>query len=335
MDKFISITILFLFTPLWSYSQNECYEKIEQASKFIDQGKIDEAMNLVRPCIYSSTNDSKAQAFRILSIASTLLNRKDSAIYFAVKMLELNPLYKSNFLNDPKDFTQILDKIDIIPKFSIGVALMYGLNFSYPQVTGSYRPTSYEKKYSNKAGYFVGIIAGYNFNKNIRLDLNLIGNIRKYSMEYTSYGRDYKIDETFNSLDIPLLLNYTFVPKKKISYHILAGPYASILINSYNDLSVTDTTVTKEVKRYSSKLRRNAFNYGIVGGVGFSYRFNTLHLSMDVRYYKGLSNLTKSDQRYENATLIYDYDYLDDDIKLDNLAFNFGFHYYLNYKISK
>ena len=32
---------------------------------------------------------------------------------------------------------------------------------------------------------------------------------------------------------------------------------------------------------------------------------------------------------------IYDYDYLDDDIQLDNVAVSFGYHFYLNYKVSQ
>ncbi|MFT5513013.1 MAG: hypothetical protein ACI8SE_001413, partial [Bacteroidia bacterium] len=80
---------------------------------------------------------------------------------------------------------------------------------------------------------------------------------------------------------------------------------------------------------------RNKIALGGILGLGLNIKQGNGHISVDARYNRSFTSITKTSNRYENATLIYDYLYLDDDILLDNLSFTVGYHFYINYAVVK
>jgi tetratricopeptide (TPR) repeat protein len=334
MRYFISLLLLFAFA-ISLKAQENCAENLIKANSLYDKGEFAKAIELLTPCTQSTLKTDQWQAYRLLAMSYLANFQPEEARTSAEKMLEMNPTYTPNLRFDPADFIKLLKQINIIPKFSLGLSFVYGGNIAIPQITGFYAPSNYEKNYKNKGGFQLGLLMGYNLSKNSALHLNMISISKRYSIDYQTLGKSVKIDEVSNSIDLPILYSYNFYSKNRLKFGVIAGPYLSVLINSYNNLSLSDSSGTMEVKRYSSKVRRNALNYGICGGIGMTYKLKSGHFSLDARYYKSMSNITKTDGRYDNATLIYDYSYLDDDIRLDNIAISLGYHLYINYKIIK
>jgi hypothetical protein len=318
------------------FAQQSCQDKLLEAAKSYNVGNIANTIELASSCVLSEDVSDQWQAYRLLAMSHLANQQKEKALAAAENMLERYPLYEPNLLEDPKDFTTLLKEINLIPKFSLGLNVNYGVNWSNPVVTGSYTPAPYdEKRYSSKGGYQFGIVIGYNISERHSLDFSLINRSRKYGMSYSVFGSDYQIDETVKSIDFPLMYSYTFFPRKRLRASVSGGAFASTLINSFNDLQLNNPEESREIKHYSSMVRRNTFQYGICGGVSLIYKLKKAHISANATYYRNLSNLTLESGRYDNPTLIYDFFYLDDDLQLDNIAVSFGYHLYLNYKISK
>jgi hypothetical protein len=72
-----------------------------------------------------------------------------------------------------------------------------------------------------------------------------------------------------------------------------------------------------------------------MGGIGSTYSFRKLNLALDCTYYRSFANITNTDNRYKNENLFYDYYYIDDDLKLDNLTITLSLIYHLNYRVVK
>ncbi len=336
MNIKIGLFYLLFFSNLGFLKSQNCQEKIESASKMIDNGQFNESIQAVRNCA-GIGNSERWQALRITSIAYILLNNPDSAKVYAKKMLNLNPLYQPNVLKDPKVFILMIHQINIIPKFTVGLAFTIGGNITIPEVTGSYIPAEYTKKYKNGSSYQMGLLAAYNINNKLAIEANIIANSKTYEMSYTLSTLNIGIKESFRSLDIPLMLRYTFRPNKRFRYYVKAGGYSSILLNSFNDFSRTNSANSESLQyaRFNSSARRNTLQWGVVAGTGIVYKVKQGHIHFDVSYYHGLTNITKGAVRYDYLNLLYDMYYLDDDIKLRNIAFSIGYNYYINYKTVK
>jgi hypothetical protein len=56
---------------------------------------------------------------------------------------------------------------------------------------------------------------------------------------------------------------------------------------------------------------------------------------LQANYYHSLKQINDPDKRYSSPEQLYNFYYLDDDIKLHNLAITIGASYYLNYRVYK
>ncbi|MFM9943940.1 MAG: hypothetical protein ACKVQB_01775, partial [Bacteroidia bacterium] len=55
----------------------------------------------------------------------------------------------------------------------------------------------------------------------------------------------------------------------------------------------------------------------------------------DVNYQYSLTNINNADNRLKNENLIYNYFYIDDDLRLNNLTFSLGYTFYLSYFVQR
>lgn len=329
------IFFLCLFMSLEAYS--DCSDNLESANKLYEQGKFDEAIDLILPCSESEVSGEQWQVYKLLTKAYLGKQSIAEARAAAVHMLELNPTYQVNPRYDSKDLISLLKSINVIPKFSLGLTVMYGPNITLPRAINSYAPSAYEKTYSSKTGFQLGLVTGYNLNMNHGVDFNIIYNVKSYHINYDWSGDSYDVSETLNYFDFPLMYRYSFTTTKQFRLSVLAGPYASILVNSYNDITLKGGSEMSELTHYGSTIRRNKATVG--GLVGLAGSLKTKrgggHVSFDLRYNRSFSNITKESTRYDNTTLLYDYSFLDDDIQLDYVSFSVGYHFYVKYQVPK
>lgn len=326
--------LLFLFLNK-VYAQESCSDKLLRAESLYEQGLFTESVQLAQSCTQSGDQADQWKAFRILAMAHLANNQPALAREAAEQMLTLNPTYKADVLNDPKELRVLLERIDIIPKLSAGISWMYGGNLTVPRNQRQYNVTDISKEYTGKPRYQLGIVAGYNLNSRHGIELHGLAKSLRYEMNYTSFGTDYTITETLNSFDLPAYYRYTFFPGKRFRILLKAGAYGSLIVNSFNDLEKQNAESQSVVKHYYSLGRRNRLNAGLNGGLGFMYKWQKGHVSLDALYMHGLTNITDVESRYNNEKLIFDYHYLDDDLYLSDFSISVGYHMYINYKLNK
>lgn len=181
MKKGATIFFFLLFSSGFLLAQETCAEKLVKANTLFEQGRIEEAIILSKPCA-SKSNDltSRWQAYRMMAMAYLAIQQNEEARKAAEEMLELNPTYQSNLRNDPGEFIALLKSISVIPKFSLGLAFSAGANYTYPFVTATYTGAAYLKKYTVKQSYQFGAVAGYNFNKVLSLQLGMMASTKGF-----------------------------------------------------------------------------------------------------------------------------------------------------------
>ncbi|MFT7590607.1 MAG: hypothetical protein ACI9UJ_000518 [bacterium] len=333
--KSIILVLLLMGSGSTLVAQEDCKEKISKASELFEQGQLQKVIDLITPCATSADNPDKWQIYKLLAEAYLAQGLEVEARASAVKMKEMYPTIGPNQKTDSKNLINLLSEIDVIPKFSLGLSFVYGANATVPRITGIYSAGSYTKTYRPKLGSQFGVVLGYNFNKNHSVDLNIVYNIKKYELDYTWGANEYLIKENLSYFDFPIVYRYSLSTTKKVRIGFVAGAYTSVLLNSNNDLSILGTSENRELEHYGSVKRRNKIALGGILGLGLNIKQGNGHISVDARYNRSFTSITKTSNRYENATLIYDYLYLDDDILLDNLSFTVGYHFYINYAVVK
>ncbi len=81
--------------------------------------------------------------------------------------------------------------------------------------------------------------------------------------------------------------------------------------------------------------RRNQWTSGAVVGAGMSYRWGNGNFSLETKYFHSMANITNGAERFKNPSLFYGFYFLDDDLRLNNLAIAVGYSFFLNYKVIK
>lgn len=149
-------------------------------------------------------------------------------------------------------------------------------------------------------------------------------------------------------VDIPLMVRYTLEVKKKILLYANVGGGPNFLLHaSLSNISrnteaettgaggldvktgYTTTPITKHKDENRADLvhpsLRNNLNWSICAGLGAKIRLGRDFLFIDARYFYFFQNATNRDNRYARKDLIYMYEHVDNDFRMDNVALTVGF----------
>lgn len=337
MMRYLFLILLFTNSVLHqSVTAQSCQESLLRASKYFNSGQLTECIETARPCSQSSAIESERwQAFRLMSLAHIAMGNTDSARFFAENMLEINPTYKINPLYDPKDFSKIINSVIVIPKFTLGLALSVGGNTTLYNVTRSYAPGYYTKKYESGNSFLINTNIGLRISPAWGILTGLQASGRNYNIAYELANWKVSISEKLTYLELPVFASHYFNPVKRFQFHAGAGVIAGYLLQAQNDFNSKNTTGTESVNldNINSKDRRNKLNYSVTTGAGMLYKTKQGFIKLEASYNHGLNNITNGDKRYNYSDQIYDFYYLDDDLKLSYLSLSIGYMYIINYKV--
>jgi len=323
-------------------AQQDCAENIFEANRMYKNGLLKEAIELASPCRSSGNITDQWRAEKLLAICYLAQGKTREARQSAERMIELNPTYDPSLTNDPKELVKLVNSVQVLPKFYLGLTTIVGLNLTQPQVVNSINGGPYNKEYEGLGSWQFGLSMGYNFDKNLSLHSGLVAFNKRYDISYDFDDKyEVNINERMTYLVAPLYLRFRSPLAKKLQAFVNLGGYAGRLINAEADFSLTKTIPDETSLEFSdnglsSMNRKNKMEFGMLTGVGLSTNLKNSSLSLKVDYFKGINyNLTDSDNRYSNSDLLLNYFYLDDDLRLDNLGISLSYVVNINYKVYK
>lgn len=140
-----------------------------------------------------------------------------------------------------------------------------------------------------------------------------------------NYNQEQKIDYAC----FPLFVKYD-ITGNKLRPFVQAGIFYSILVNANKSVEVSETDYasggTNQINNEPVIVgAKDLFtNYwGLMAGAGVSYNLGNVRLVLDASYWKGMSNIANTENRFSNDRLSGIGD-AQDNINLNNIVISFG-----------
>jgi outer membrane protein W len=141
---------------------------------------------------------------------------------------------------------------------------------------------------------------------------------------------NYDHEQKTSYADVPLMVKYD-ITGNKLRPYIQAGIFYSFLINATKSVTVTGTDGTSgTLHEFSNEPvivgARDLFHkgyWGLMGGAGLDYNIGNIRVVLDASYWKGMSNVANTQNRYSNNRLSGIGEALDD-MKLNNIVISAG-----------
>lgn len=223
-----------------------------------------------------------------------------------------------------------------------------GTNFSNASVSQSYSVFTYntgittgnnEKKYESISlpGLQFGFSIGFEIFRG--LSANLLPSYTSNRFAYTNsfswqdtqdpakrVTTDYRFETRLQYIEIPLTIKYELT-SGRLKPYIQAGGYVGMLTDAIKKVETTgvDQASGANTEINVSKLsvgiedRTQKYNYGVLGGAGFTYNIGNARIGLEVNYCYGLQNLDKGEMKFtDNQLLSGTYD-VPDDYSLNNI----------------
>ncbi len=333
--KLFSVGSIYLIITPFIYAQNNCPQVLKKAQSTYDEGRISEVYNLLEPCLKAKngfSKEEKIEAYKLLIFTWLYFNERIKAEECMLQFLTLNPEYKLNEIIDPPEFKNLYINFRTTPILIYG--FKFGLNTQKINIIRNFsvdNSMSTLGKYSYALGLQVGINVEIPLQKKWSLltELNLVSKKYNYSDKVLGFAK-IKFKEKQTLIESPFFFQFN-ITKKNFSPYIVAGGAFSFLLWDNALASRTDhlTTTMLEVSGPELKIvsLRHRLLYSASVGVGFKWKnvIGNSYMILDLRYYKGLKNLVKSENRHSNSDLVFDYLHLDDDFKMNSIVLSIGY----------
>jgi hypothetical protein len=306
-------------------AKTDCSNSLAKASVLYEEGNFVDCIGTLKPCMSSIPQDRIYEAHRFLALSYMSLNNNDSANFSIANLLKAKPDYTTFPFFDPTKFSNMLSAFDVYPKWELGIVM--GINLSTASPTTNYSITNSPASFVSKNGYQVGFLAEHYLQKRLsiqaKLQLQGIGYGRNAD-DVTGWKQEYT--ERMTLVNIPLVARYNLLPDFsgwKISAE--AGLGVQFLSSTNSVIFLEDLRQTSGNKLQRSTDQINARNQMLMSGilgVSAKHQFGEAVLGIEVRSSLGMSNLVKSENRWDNFEFITANNYVDSDIRLNTMSFN-------------
>jgi hypothetical protein len=332
---------LLLINVLAISQQSNCSERLKQARELFESGQIEQIPSLLDSCIkVGFSKDEKIQAYRLLIQAYLFDSNIEMADSIMMKLLNQYPDYSIES-TDPAEFIELFNTFKFVPLWAIGITI--GSNISQAIVIENYSLANINNLNSKYSPEGIGFNAGVYGNKYLKNDLwiSMALNYSEYKLENNEFMNNsseqlvYK--EKSQWLSLPITLNRSFFSKKIKPFIHLGAEFDFV------------TSVSSEIKRITQSKNsppsieltnmningfRNKFNMSALGGIGATYNCSFGVFQFLAGYRFTILPYVNGNERYSNQSMIYYYQHIDDNFKINNIYFSIGFAH-LFYKIKK
>ena len=314
----------------------DCADQLEQARTSYEEGRLVDIPSILESCSQNGSDEIRFGAHRILALTYLGLGQEKQARLSAVELLRISPTYKGNVFDDPKEFTDLLKSIAVIPRLTLGISASIGTNLSLPQVQSHYSLLEVDhRNYESGSGIQVGLNASYRFNRRLGVYADMLWLQKSYAIDYGMEALELRMEETSSYVQLPLGVRYGFPLLSRWQPYVQLGAFGSYLLESRSNHFSTDnrTQESYSVQAVSSTDRRKRWEMGMTAGIGTFYRIGPGQLTAQAGYNHSFTNITDPDTRYSNNEVTYSYLHVDDDLLLHQLYFTLGYNLFLNYKV--
>jgi hypothetical protein len=339
---YTAICCLLLINVLANGQLKICSEKLQQAQQLFESGQIEQIPSLLDSCIKLGFNkNQKIQAYRLLIQTYLFDSNLSMADSIMLKLLNQNPDYKI-VQTDPVEFAELYNAFKVKYNWAIGITI--GTNISEVMVNETYSLFNANKLNSTFSPDGTGFEAGIYVNKYLKNNLwiSVAANycaLKYMSYEINSYNTEHvTFKENSQWLSIPVTYNQSFLSAKIKPFIQLGGEfnYLSSVNCDIQRVSFTNNTPTTIINGSSINLDgyRNKLNLSVLGGIGavLNTKAGLFQVIAGFKYF--LLPYINGNERYANNNLIYYYQHIDDNLKINNIYFSLGYSH-LFYKIRK
>ncbi len=359
---FVIIGLLILVRVSLASAQT-CEQRLDQIKEAYRNGSIDDVVageNPLENCLRQKnlSREDEIEAYKYLTIIYLYLNRNQEATTnmqsFMRKRLKSNPDYSPR-REIPEsgipEFIQLFYQLRYWPTFYWGGKM--ALNFSNIRVNETFsvdRSNLNRGTYESQLGFQLG--ASFEIPVSKSQPFFLVTELFWSRSTYRFQDRvlDFaEIDflENQDWISLPILCKYYLRRRERRDQSIKNRfqPFAEIggsvdfLLRAQADVRRVDNLsglegggsrdpIEQENLNLISEKQRKRLNYFLIFGAGLKLK-NFLKTGGDLllsgRYHWGLGALVNQDQRYANPELIYNFGYVDSDIKLNLISLSIGF----------
>ena len=280
-------------------------------------------------------------------------HRETKALEYYKKVLEAKPMFELDPVKSGFDLYYLSKKLHARTRFLFGYQA--GINGTFPELKRRFSisdPNLSDESYTLRIGYQAGIHFQWQFLRN--LELGLAGNYRVLNYAYEESLRNPDPANTNEIYDlgklsfrerqaawsIPLYLRFNYVPFKNSSRRFTLFANAGL---GFQHLSKAELLGLEKSFQQTSLLQRESRinlipggeenlrsqnNYFWMAGVGLKLMpivfERRLYVFAEWRYQRLLRNMVNTSNRYQNDQLVFDFNYLDNDVRIHWGAFQLG-----------
>lgn len=324
-------------------------ERYSIAEDLFIRGKTDSVMVILRPALTMKSlrkmnKGTRSNICRLAVRTSLLLDKTEDARLYTKRLLTFEPDYEFNVSDDYRKFKILLESMQIVPRFMLGVKL--GGNTSFVSVLKEYQfyeigevvngefinahPSgSYKNSYK---GFQLGLSASYSLTKSMYLVFEPV--FSQHTFDYSiDYGPILQIDNnnfsvTLSYFDLPLGVRNYFLLNQTWRPYIAAGAYWRQLASAGKEAQNASADITDLL---------NSSDYGYWVGGGISYTQKKYSVNLDVIYASGMNLVNHTDRRYvfdqQTDLFMFKNGDLADDIKLRDIQVSLSFVIFLSHKV--
>lgn len=340
----ILIILLAATVTFQTQAQDECELVLAQAAEEFNAGHLYGISAMLKDCLDKNQNrEWRQRAYLLLSETYLLLEDPVGAEQSYLNVLRANPEYLTDQTRDPIDLVYLSGKFTATPIFSFHA--FAGPNISPVRVIHDVRiggePYSKESYLIKSLGWHFGAGMDFNYNDYLSATAGFTMALTKYNHRTTDlFGVNKDVVEVFDRqtwLQVPLSVKYC-QSKGKIRRYGYAGYSFNILLTDRANIEMKNrdakegdvsggefSTFDKSISNLNLKDNRELLNGAFFVGGGVKYKYKLDYFFVDLRYSFGMKNLTKAENRFNSVSEGLPYPYVDDDIRLDNLAISVGY----------
>ena len=320
------------FTPkaFTQQNNNQCSNILVTANKEYEAGHFTECIQLLDPCMSNLSIAELFEANRLIALCYLNLKDNQNLNDAIVKLLKSKPDYRDFPFFDPIEFTRLLAKYDVWPKWEIGVKA--GININSVNPIKNFSMTGSDARFDPALGYQFGITGEFFLKKNISITTDFLYEGLSYKRVAADVsGWEQIFTEDLNYFSVPIAVRYYFVNWKGVEFIAEIGFQTQLLNSTYSNIILNNNTASETLQFSDIQFdQRTKFVFYGLGGLAAKYKLGGGKICLNVRYAIGLNNIVDDSKRFDNINFIIASQYVDSDISLNPFYVSLGYQFPLS-----